>query len=96
MIQFLAFAFKLLFSSVILCVYAYLLKKDKDEMLLITLIGLFSTSITAVVSQLSGDASEFAMAGAIFSALYIANSLVKDERTHDKIIIIFTNFDART
>ena len=60
-------------------------------MLLITLIGLFSTSITAVVSQLSGDAGAFAMAGAIFAALYIANSLVKDESKYDKIIIIFSS-----
>ena len=31
------------------------------------------------------------MAGAIFGALYISNSLVKDEQMYDKIIIIFSS-----
>ncbi len=91
MIQFLAFSFKLIFSCVILIIYGYLLKKEKDAIILITLIGLFSTAITAVVTQLSGDSSAFAMAGAIFGALYISNSLVKDEQMYDKITIIFSS-----
>ena len=91
MIQFLAFSFKLIFSAAILLIYGYMLKKEKDDIILITLIGLFSTAITAVVAQLSGDHGAFAMAGAIFGSLYISNSLVKDEEIYNKIIIIFSS-----
>jgi len=90
MIQFLAFSFKLLFSFVSTAVYGYLMKKEKDDIVLITLIGLFSTSITAIVAQLDGEVAGFAMIGAIFGSLYITNSLVQTKNLHDRIIIIFS------
>ena len=90
MIQFLAFSFKLLFSFASTAIYGYLMKRDKDDIILITLIGLFSTSLTAVATQLEGDVAGFAMVGAIFGSLYIANSLVQTQKLNDRVIIIFS------
>ena len=90
MIQFLAFSFKLLFSLASTAIYGYLMQKEKDDIILITLIGLFSTSLTAVVAQLDSDVAGFAMIGAIFGSLYITNSLIQTQNLKDRIIIIFS------
>ena len=89
MINFLAFTFKLVFSGTILLLFAYLVKKDKDEIIKISLIGVLSTALIAIVTQLPSDISSFPIGISIFTVLFITNSLSQNEVFQSRIIFLF-------
>ena len=91
MINFLAFTFKLVFSGTILLLFAYLVKKDKDEIIKISLIGVLSTALIAIVTQLPSDTSSFPIGISIFTVLFITNSLSQNEVFQSRIIFLFSS-----
>ena len=96
MFGFIAFTFKLFFSTILGFTLSYITNSSDDEeirsdMVNTAMVSIFATSLMAVIIQFPESFSGFLLGGSIFSIFYVTNSFVQKQEFKVKLRVIFAS-----